>query len=77
MPIAAHELEQRVKAAFPDAEIALKDTAGDADHYDLTITSAAFRGKSRVEQHRMVYSALGDIVGTTLHALAVTTRTPS
>jgi stress-induced morphogen len=61
---------------LPDAQVALIDTAGDSDHYSLEITSAAFAGKSRIEQHRMVYAALGSDMGTTLHALAIKTLTP-
>jgi stress-induced morphogen len=74
MGMSAQEIESMVKAALPDAAIELVDTAGDNDHWSITVTSAAFAGKSRVEQHRMVTGALGQLMGTKLHALAVTTK---
>jgi stress-induced morphogen len=74
MPMKPDDIKQLVKEALPDASIELVDTAGDGDHYSITVTSAAFQGKSRVEQHRMVTGALGAKMGTTLHALQVTTR---
>lgn len=74
MPMPAAEIERRIKAALPDAAITLIDTAGDGDHYNIEVVSAAFQGKSRVAQHQMVYGALGSDMGTTLHALAITTR---
>lgn len=77
MAMRPDEITRMIKDAFPDAEIKLVDTAGDGDHYDITVTSAAFAGKSRVEQHRMVYAALQGHMGGTLHALAVKTATPS
>ncbi len=77
MPMPAATIEAYIKTAFPDARIELIDTAGDQDHYSLTITSEAFRGKNRVEQHKMVYAALGGHMSTTLHALQVKTAIPS
>lgn len=74
MAIDADILERKLRDAFPDADIALRDTVGDRDHYEVTIASAEFNGKSRVEQHRMVQRALDGILGTTLHALAVKTQ---
>lgn len=73
MPMTADEITRRITAVLPDAEIELKDLAGDNDHWQATIKSAAFAGKSRVAQHQMVYAAFGADMGTTLHALAVTT----
>ena len=73
MPMTAEDIEQYLKDAFPDAELDLKDTAGDGDHYQLVITSAAFKGKSRVQQHQMVFDSLKGHMGGTLHALAVKT----
>ena len=67
------EIERMIKAALPDATVEIKDLAGDGDHYAATVTSAAFRGKSRVQQHQMVYGALGGRMGGVLHALALTT----
>lgn len=76
MPMPAAQIESLVMQAFPDAEIELIDTAGDQDHYSLTVISGAFRGKSRVEQHKMVYAALQGSMTTTLHALQVKTGVP-
>lgn len=77
MPMNPEDIISRVKAALPDAEIELVDTAGDRDHYAITVTSATFAGKLRVAQHRMVMDALGTDLGTTLHALAITTKMKS
>jgi stress-induced morphogen len=74
MPMKPDEIETLVKAALPDAHITLVDTAGDNDHYSITVTSAEFAGKTRVAQHRMVMDALGDKMGTKLHAMAITTK---
>lgn len=75
MPMTADEITRRIQAALPDAEIVLEDLAGDNDHWKVTVTSSAFTGQSRVAQHRMVNAAFGTDLGTTLHALAVVTRT--
>jgi stress-induced morphogen len=76
MPMDAREIEGMIKAAIPDAAVEIKDLAGDGDHYAATVISAAFRGKSRVQQHQMVYSALQGRMGGALHALALTTGAP-
>jgi stress-induced morphogen len=76
MAMDAGEIERMIKEALPDAVIEIKDLAGDGDHYAATITSAAFKGRSRVQQHQMVYGALGGRMGGVLHALALTTATP-
>jgi stress-induced morphogen len=73
MPMTAEEITSRIKAAIPDAEIKLEDLAGDNDHWKVTVTSAQFAGLTRVAQHRMVNAAFGSELGTTLHALAVST----
>jgi stress-induced morphogen len=73
MAMAADEIERLIRAAFPDARIEIKDLAGDGDHYAATVVSSAFRGKSRVQQHQMVYGALKGQMGGALHALALTT----
>jgi stress-induced morphogen len=73
MPMNANEIEGLIRAAIPDAKVEIKDLAGDGDHYAATITSHAFLGKSRVQQHQMVYAALQGRMGGTLHALALTT----
>lgn len=74
MPMTADEIERQVKAALPDAAIALTALAGDNDHWQISVTSAAFAGKTRVEQHRMVMNAI-EGMGGRLHALSVTTKT--
>ena len=76
MPMAAADIERMIKARFPDAEIQLKDLAGDNDHWAAHVVSAAFKGKSRVQQHQMVYDALGGRMGGVLHALQLTTALP-
>lgn len=76
MPMEATEIESRIRQALPDAVIQLEDLAGDNDHWQVTVTSAAFAGKPKVLQHKLVYQALGSDMGTTLHALAVKTKTP-
>ncbi len=73
----AQDIERLIKAAFPDATVEIKDLAGDGDHYAARVVSAAFRGKSRVAQHQMIYGALEGRMGGALHALALTTATPA
>jgi stress-induced morphogen len=65
-----------IRAGLPEAEITVEDLAGDGNHYRAHVVSPAFRGKSRVQQHQMVYRALGGRMGDTLHALALTTAAP-
>jgi len=76
MPMSATEIEQMIKEKFPDAEVTIKDLAGDGDHYAALVVSEAFRGKTRVQQHQMVYQALGGNMGGVLHALALQTAAP-
>ena len=76
MAMKAEDIESMIKAAFPDAVIEIKDLAGDGDHYAAKIVSEAFRGKTRVQQHQMVYAALQGNMGGVLHALALTTAAP-
>ncbi len=76
MPMTAHEIETLIKAGIPDATVELKDLAGDNDHWAAHVVSASFKGKSRVQQHQMVYEALGGNMGDVLHALALTTGVP-
>lgn len=76
MPMDARDIETMVRNALPDAVISIEDIAGDGDHYALRVVSAAFAGKSRVEQHQMVYAALKGKVGGELHALALQTSAP-
>ena len=73
----ASEIEAMIKAALPDAKIEIKDLAGDGDHYAATVVSSAFAGKTRVQQHQMVYAALKGNMGGVLHALALTTSAPA
>lgn len=76
MPMAADDIERLIKARLPDAKIELKDLAGDNDHWAALVVSSAFKGKSRVQQHQMVYDALGGRMGDVLHALQLTTASP-
>lgn len=76
MPIDANEIERLIKTRIPDAEVTIRDLAGDGDHYAATVIAASFRGKSRVQQHQMVYDALKGQMGGTLHALALQTGVP-
>jgi stress-induced morphogen len=76
MAMQAAEIERLIKAALPDASVELRDLAGDGDHYEARVVSPAFRGKSRVEQHQIVYQALQGRMGGELHALALTTAAP-
>ena len=73
MPMEAGEIEKLIKEAMPDAEVTIKDLAGDGDHYSAHVVSSLFQGKSRVQQHQLVYQALGGRIGDVLHALALTT----
>ncbi len=76
MPMLASQLEAELRAAFPRAQIAIEDLAGDGDHYKARIVDEAFRGLPRVRQHQLVYAALGGKVGGELHALALETSVP-
>jgi len=76
MPMDAHDIESMIKAAIPDAEVTIRDLAGDADHSAATVISESFRGKSRVQQHQIVYEALKAEMGGGLHALALQTGAP-
>lgn len=76
MPMAQSDLEDRLRAAFPDAEITITDLAGDGDHYRAKVVSTAFSGLPRVRQHQLVYQALGGRMGGELHALALETAAP-
>jgi stress-induced morphogen len=76
MPMHSGEIERLIKAGIPDAEVTIRDLAGDGDHYAATVIAESFRGKSRVQQHQMVYNALKGQMGGVLHALALQTGTP-
>jgi stress-induced morphogen len=76
MAMEARDIEKLIKSALPDAQIEIKDLAGDGDHYSATVISEAFRGKTRVQQHQLVYAALQGQMGGALHALALQTMAP-
>lgn len=76
MGMAAEDIARMIKESFPDAEVRIEDLASDGNHYAATVISEAFRGKSRVQQHQMVYDALKGNMGGVLHALALKTATP-
>ena len=76
MPMKANDIEQLIKTHIPDAQVTIRDLAGDGDHYSATVISESFRGKSRVQQHQVVYQALKGEMGGALHALALQTGTP-
>lgn len=77
MPMNPGEIESLIKDAMPDAEVKIEDLRGDGDHYAAYIVSSAFNGKSRVQQHQLVYQALKGRMGNELHALALQTSAPS
>ena len=68
------EIERFIKEALPDASVEIQDLAGDGNHYSATIVSSQFSGKSKIEQHKMVYSSLKGRMGNELHALAIKTK---
>jgi stress-induced morphogen len=76
MAMDASEIERLIKRRIPDADVTIRDLAGDGDHYAATVLSETFRGKSRVQQHQIVYDALKAEMGGKLHALALQTGTP-
>ncbi|HEY0957920.1 MAG TPA: BolA family transcriptional regulator [Novosphingobium sp.] len=77
MAMAADEIETLIRAALPDATVIITDLAGDGDHYAAHVVSAAFRGKTRVAQHKLIYEALDGRMGGALHALQLTTAVPN
>jgi stress-induced morphogen len=76
MPMDPGEIERLIKASMPDAVVSIQDLAGDGDHYAAHVVSSAFEGKSRVQQHQLVYQALHGRMGGELHALALQTAVP-
>ncbi len=76
MAMPVNEIEAMIKAAIPDAVVTIEDLAGDGDHYAASVVSETFRGKSRVQQHQLVYAALQGRMGGALHALALQTSAP-
>lgn len=77
MAMEASEIARLIKESIPDAEVVIEDLRGDGDHYAAQVTSASFVGKSRVQQHQMVYQALRGRMGDQLHALALQTNAPA
>jgi stress-induced morphogen len=76
MAMDAAEIERLIKSVIPDAQVTIEDLRGDGDHYAALVVSPAFKGKSRVQQHQLVYQALQGRMGTALHALALSTAVP-
>ena len=76
MPMEATEIERMIRDAMPDAKVTIEDLRGDGDHYAAYVQSASFKGKTRVQQHQMVYQALQGRMGNELHALALQTSAP-
>lgn len=77
MPMSGEDIETMIKDALPGAEVVMTDLAGDGDHWAAKVTAPQFAGKSRVQQHKMVYDALGGRMGGVLHALQLTTVVPT
>ena len=76
MPMNPSEIESLIKASIPDAQVTIEDLRGDGDHYAAYVIAESFKGKSRVQQHQMVYQALQGRMGNELHALALQTSAP-
>jgi stress-induced morphogen len=77
VPMPAEEIERLIKLALPEAEVEIRDLAGDNDHFAAHVVAPEFAGKSRVQQHKLVYEALGGRMGGELHALQLTTQAPT
>lgn len=77
MAITPEGIRDRLRAAFPDAEIDVRDTTGGGDHFAATVVSWTFEGRGLLDRHRLVYDALGEAMRTDIHALALTTFTPA
>lgn len=76
MPMAAQQIEELIRESIPDAQVTIRDLAGDGDHYAARVISRSFAGMSRIKQHQTVYAALGGRVGGELHALQLETAVP-
>jgi stress-induced morphogen len=74
VPTTLDAIRERLRAAFPDASIEVRDTTGGDDHFDARVVSSAFAGRRQVERHRMVYAALGELMRAQVHALSLTTE---
>ena len=75
MPLSKEDLEKYIKNSIPDSTIIIEDLRGDGDHYSATVISKSFKGKTKIEQHKMVYSSLEGKMGNELHALMLKTKT--
>ena len=75
MPLSKEELENHIKESIPDSKVNIEDLRGDGDHYSATVISKSFVGKSKIEQHKMVYDSLKGKMGNELHALKLKTKT--
>jgi stress-induced morphogen len=74
MPLTMNEIKELIVSSIPDADVELKDLAGDNNHFSATITSSKFKGLSKIEQHKLVYKSLKGKMGNELHALALNTK---
>jgi len=74
--VAPREIEDKIRAVLPDAQVEVRDLTGTGDHFAARVVSAAFAGKSRIEQHRMIYGALGEAMKGPIHALSLETEVP-
>jgi len=74
--VSREAIVEKLRQAFPDGSVELEDLTGTSDHFAAVVVSQSFEGKSRIEQHRMVYSALGGLMAADIHALQLTTMTP-
>ena len=77
MAMDASEIERLIKSAIPDAQVTIEDLAGDGNHYAAHVVSSTFKGRTRVQQHQMIYDALKGYMGEALHALALQTNPPA
>ncbi len=75
MPLSKEELEKHIKESIPNSKIIIEDLKGDGDHYSATVISKLFEGKTKIEQHKMVYDSLKGKMGNELHALMLKTKT--
>ena len=75
MPLSKEDLEKHIKESIPDSTVIIEDLRGDGDHYNATVISKSFEGKTKIEQHKMVYNSLKGKMGNELHALMLKTKT--
>ena len=75
MPLSKEDLEKNIKNSIPDSTVIIEDLRGDGDHYSATVISKSFEGKTKIEQHKIVYDSLEGKMGNELHALMLKTKT--